>query len=95
MFPEVDYNLLEPIEVVTKIDHLVNMLCCVRLVISANIVLFHFLHNSRNSLSFQHLSVNSNLIPFELQELLDLKTRRRAGPELVQEIRKQANDVKT
>ncbi|CAM0950765.1 unnamed protein product [Alopecurus aequalis] len=28
------------------------------------------------------------------QELLDLKTRRRAGPELVQEIRKQANDAR-
>lgn len=35
----------------------------------------------------------ASLISFELQELLDLKQRQQRGPQLVQQIRKQANDV--
>lgn len=37
--------------------------------------------------------LSSNVIGFTLQELLDLRQKQRSGPQLVQEIRKQADDV--
>ena len=70
------------------------------LTISSNIVLFFFnfiqflfplLPRSRTP--FRCFSVYASLISFELQELLDLKQRQQRGPQLVQQIRKQANDV--
>ena len=60
-------------------------------VISANIIFIPFSFIEAEAVSFEILS-NSDRI-FDPQELLDLKQRQRGGPELVQEIRKQANDV--
>ena len=56
-------------------------------VISANIVFIPLY------ICFTEVEIVDSDWIFDPQELLDLKQRQRGGPELVQEIRKQANDV--